>query len=93
MNFDLMWLWNGNWRLRTKLHLHVKHVICVYECYANYNEWNYKCIEFFQIRNFLGYDELSSKPYLCYDTYCNFRFSPKIVCRISRSSKGTVMVL
>jgi hypothetical protein len=27
MSFHLIWLWNGNRRLRTKLHLHVKHVI------------------------------------------------------------------
>jgi hypothetical protein len=40
MNFDLMWLWNGSQRICTKLHLHVRHVICVYECYAYYNEWN-----------------------------------------------------
>jgi hypothetical protein len=32
MNFDLMGLRNESRHLRTKLHLHVKHIICVYEC-------------------------------------------------------------
>jgi hypothetical protein len=76
-----------------KLQLHIRHVICVYEWYAYQNEWNKKYMEFFQAKNIWGYDEISSKPYLCYNVFSNFRFSPEIDCRMWRSSNGTEMML
>jgi hypothetical protein len=53
------------------------------------NEIRY--IEFFQTKNCWGYDEISSKPYFCY-MFCSFQSNSEIVCRMSWSSKGTVMV-
>jgi hypothetical protein len=76
MDFNSM-LWSWRWSLRTKLHLHVRHIICIYEYYAYYTELN--CIEIFQARNSGGWDDISAELYLCYNMFSMLQFSLKIV--------------